>query len=142
MGPKLIVEMLKFDEEKKEVEEVKVKEQPFILKEVVLGKQPCLEREMVTPPPPIDDVTTENKENSSPSSSLDVACQMKGEKPKKKSAMFADTVQVRDTDTGLVETDSLKEEPQEKMKVRARPQGRKQGGKAVIAKEAPECKQQ
>ena len=32
--PKLIVEMLKFDEEKKEVEEVKVKEQPFILKEV------------------------------------------------------------------------------------------------------------
>ena len=81
---------------------------------------------------------------------------------------------MRDTDTGVVETNSLKEEPQEKVKVvskdlldgyivcslemrfagdreidksvtlqvRARPQGRKQGGKAVIAKEAPECKQQ
>ena len=33
--PKLIVEMLNFDEEKKEVEEVDVKEQPFILKEVI-----------------------------------------------------------------------------------------------------------
>ena len=33
--PKLIVEMLNFDEEKKEVEEVDVKEQSFILKEVI-----------------------------------------------------------------------------------------------------------
>ena len=46
---------------------------------------------MVTPPPPIDDVTTEDKENSSPASVLG---QVKGEKPKKKSAMFADTVEV------------------------------------------------
>ena len=61
---------------------------------MVLGKQPCLEREMVTPPPPIDDVTTEDKENFSPSSGLDATCQMKGERPKKKSAMFAETVQV------------------------------------------------
>merc|ERR1712130_290180 len=36
--PKLIVEMLKFDDEKKEDKEVNVKEQPFVLKEVVLGK--------------------------------------------------------------------------------------------------------
>merc|ERR1711971_45775 len=136
--PRLIVEMLKFDLEEKQ-EEVKEKEQPFILKEVVLGKQSQPEREMVTPPPPIDDVTTEDKENSS---SASVLGQVKGEKPKKKSAMFADTVEVRDTDTGLVETNNLKEEPQDKVKVRARPQGRKQGGKAVIAKEAPECKQQ
>merc|ERR1719275_384376 len=124
--------MLKFDqEEKKEDQEIKVEEQPFILKEVVLGKQAPLERDMVAPPPPIDDVTstTEVKENSSPSNGLDAAGQVKGEKPKKKSAMFADTVEVRDTDTGLVETNNLKEEPQEKVKVRARPQGRKQGGK-------------
>ena len=46
---------------------------------------------MVTPPPPIDDVTTEDKENSSP---VGVLGQVKGEKPKKKSAMFADTVEV------------------------------------------------
>ena len=32
--PKLIVEMLKFDDEKKEDKEVNVKEQPFVLKEV------------------------------------------------------------------------------------------------------------
>ena len=49
---------------------------------------------MVTPPPPIDDVTTEDKENSSPSSTFDAAGQTKGEKPKKKSAMFADVVEV------------------------------------------------
>ena len=37
--PKLIVEMLKFDQEKKEDQEVKVQEQPFILKEVkILSK--------------------------------------------------------------------------------------------------------
>ena len=46
---------------------------------------------MVTPPPPIDDITTEDKENSSP---VGVLGQVKGEKPKKKSAMFADTVEV------------------------------------------------
>ena len=45
----------------------------------------------MTPPPPIDDVTTEDKENSS---SVGVLGQMKGEKPKKKSAMFANTVEV------------------------------------------------
>ena len=63
---------------------------------MVLGKQSPLERDVVTPPPRIDDVTstTEDKENSSPSSSCDAAGQMKGEKPKKKSAMFADTVEV------------------------------------------------
>ena len=51
---------------------------------------------MVTPPPPIDDVTStaEDKENSSPSKGLDAAGQVKGERPKKKSAMFADTVEV------------------------------------------------
>ena len=32
--PKLIVEMLKFDDEKKEDKVVNVKEQPFVLKEV------------------------------------------------------------------------------------------------------------
>ena len=47
---------------------------------------------MVTPPPPIDDVTTADKENSSPASVL--GQEVKGEKPKKKSAMFADTVEV------------------------------------------------
>ena len=63
---------------------------------MVLGKQAPLERDMVTPPPPIDDVTStaEDKENSSPSKGLDAAGQVKGEKPKKKSAMFADTVEV------------------------------------------------
>lgn len=138
--PKLIVEMLKFEQEEKKGD-VKVEEQPFVLKEVVLGNP---ERDMVTPPPPIDDVTNENKENSSPAFvGLHVGGgQKKGEKPKKKCAMFADTVEVRDTETGLVETNNLKEEPEEKAKVKIRAQGRKQGGKAVIAKEAPECKQQ
>ena len=58
---------------------------------MVLEKQPHLDREMVTPPPLIDEVTTEDKENSS---SVRVLDQLKGEKPKKKSAMFADTVEV------------------------------------------------
>ena len=107
--PKLIVEMLKFEQEEKKGE-VKVEEQPFVLKEVgfekfhlndlqkiyskvVLGNP---ERDMVTPPPPIDDVTNENKENSSPAFvGLHVGGgQKKGEKPKKKCAMFADTVEV------------------------------------------------
>ena len=63
----------------------------FFAQKVVLEKQPHLDRDMVTPPPPIDDVTTEDKENSS---SVRVLDQLKGEKPKKKSAMFADTVEV------------------------------------------------
>lgn len=58
---------------------------------MVLEKQPHLDRDMVTPPPPIDDVTTEDKENSS---SVRVLDQLKGEKPKKKSAMLAYTVEV------------------------------------------------
>ena len=63
----------------------------FSAQKVVLEKQPHLDRDMVTPHPPIDDVTTEDKENSS---SVRVLDQLKGERPKKKSAMFADTVGV------------------------------------------------
>merc|ERR1711953_49766 len=132
-------EMLKFDKEEKKEEIIKKEEHSFVLKEVVSGKQPSLDIERVTPLPPIDDVAIENKENSP---SISNVVNTSEEKPKKKSAMFADIVEVHDTETGAVETNNLKEEPQEKAKVRARPQGRKQGGKAVLAKEAPECKQQ
>jgi len=135
---KLIVEMLKFEKEEKKEEMIKKEEHPFVLKEVVSGKQPSLDIERVTPPPPIDDVAIENKENSP---SISKVVNTSDEKPKK-SAMFADIVEVHDTETGVVEKNNLKEEPLEKAKVRARPQGRKQGGKAVLAKEAPECKQQ
>ena len=58
---------------------------------MVSGRQPTLDIERVTPPPPIDDVAIENKENS-PSISKVVDTSEK--KPKKKSAMFADIVEV------------------------------------------------
>ena len=58
---------------------------------MVSGKQPSLDIERVTPPPPIDDVAIENKENSPPISKV---VNTSEEKPKKKSAMFADIVEV------------------------------------------------
>merc|ERR1712113_148163 len=100
-------EMLKFDKaEKKDV--IKKEEHPFVLKEVVSGRQPTLDIDRVTPPPPIDDVAIENKENSP---SISKVVNNSEEKPKKKSAMFADIVEVHDTETGAVETNNLKEEP-------------------------------
>ena len=58
---------------------------------MVSGKQPSLDIERVTPPPPIDDVAIENKENSP---SIKNVVNTSDEKPKKKSAMFADIVEV------------------------------------------------
>ena len=58
---------------------------------MVSGKQPSLDIERVTPPPPIDDVAIEDKENSPSISNVVNNCD---EKPKKKSAMFADIVEV------------------------------------------------
>ena len=58
---------------------------------MVSGKQPCLDIDRVTPPPPIDDVAIEDKENSPSISNVVKNCD---EKPKKKSAMFADIVEV------------------------------------------------
>ena len=58
---------------------------------MVSGKQPCLDIDRVTPPPPIDDVAIEDKENSP---SIDNVVKNCDEKPKKKSAMFADIVEV------------------------------------------------
>ena len=58
---------------------------------MVSGKQPSLDIERVTPPPPIDDVAIEDKENSPSVSNVVKNCD---EKPKKKSAMFADIVEV------------------------------------------------
>ena len=58
---------------------------------MVSGKQPCLDIDRVTPPPPIDDIAIEDKENSPSVSNVVKNCD---EKPKKKSAMFADIVEV------------------------------------------------
>ena len=58
---------------------------------MVSGRQPCLDIERVTPPPPIDDVAIEDKENSP---SISKVINTREEKPKKKSAIFADIVEV------------------------------------------------
>ena len=131
---KMVVEMLKFDEvEEDKAAEAEVKtemEEVFVLKETVVNSKDNQDR-ATPPPPPIDDVIKdkEDKENKT-----------KEEKPKKKCAMFSDTVEVVGEE-GAVAAAVLREG--EGGKVRGRKvQGRKQGGRAVVAQEAEECKQQ
>jgi hypothetical protein len=136
-GPKKIVEMLKFDDERGKVkEEIKEEKEEFVLKEVVASNKDNL---TVAPPPAIDSIF--EKENT-------MSQQETAVKPRKKAAMFADKVEVLDTETGAVEAASLREEPVEARKPPGRkPVGRRQGGAAATVKVAEqqvadECKQQ
>ena len=149
--PKKIVEMLVFEQKKTEPAGDKIEEDVFVLKEVV-GNKSTLKTSGN-----MDVVeSSENKENTEEDKEV---------KPKRRGAMFSETVTVHGEE-GAKEAD-LKEEPQEKVsnlllplglllqapcssrqaKVRGRPQGRRQGGAANTVKVAeqevaPECKQQ
>eukprot|EP00092_Neocalanus_flemingeri_P029725 GFUD01032273.1.p1 GENE.GFUD01032273.1~~GFUD01032273.1.p1 ORF type:complete len:590 (+),score=186.75 GFUD01032273.1:44-1813(+) len=131
--PVKIVEMLKFDKKKPEPLG-NVKKEQFVLKEKVVNKPIS---NISDPPPVLDNVSPlEEKEN---------LFKTEGEKPRKKSAMFADTVEEISAE-GETESAKLKDDAP-KPKIRpSRPQGKKQFGSKntvmVAEQEGAECKQQ
>ena len=133
---KKIVEMLKFDK-KEEVVVSKVEEEVFVLKETVLIKENSMKGDRTKE-------ETKHKMTADPENKENLTVE---EKPKRKGASFADTVEVLDGEGG-VEATKLKEEPQEKVQGRRQqPRGRRQGGASntvrVAEQEvAQECKQQ
>ena len=99
--PKKIVEMLVFEQKKTEPARDKIEEDVFVLKEVVGNKSNLKTAGNV-------DVfeSSENKENTEEDMEV---------KPRRRGAMFAETVTVHDEE-GAKEAD-LKEEPQEKVSI-------------------------
>jgi len=131
--PVKIVEMLKFA--KKEPEQVDYDKKEFVLKENVVNKP--INNIASEKPPALDNISPlEEKENM-----FKAEC----EKPKKKSACFAETVEEISAE-GETESAKLKDDAP-KPKIRpSRPQGKKQFGSKntvmVAEQEGAECKQQ
>jgi len=133
--PVKIVEMLNFGKKKEEPVGNADKKNEFVLKEKVVNKP--IATIASEKPPSIDNVSPlEEKEN---------VFETKEEKPRKKSAMFADTVEEISAE-GETESAKLKDDaPKAKIKP-SRPQGKKQFGSKntvmVGEQEGQECKQQ
>ena len=139
--PTLIYEKLSFSR-KEETKEKSVENDKFVLKETVVNNkslfasQSSVPREHVT-------VDTESSEHSEKENNVENT-----EKPRKKTAMFADSVE-KISSEGEKETSQLQSQsPREKEKMRpSKPQGKKKFGAAntVFVSEqdqAAECKQQ
>lgn len=131
--PVRIKEMLDFGKKEKETVET-VKAETFVLKEKVVNK---IITNVNEEPPTI--------ENMSPLEEKENIFKNDGEKPKKKSACFADTVEEISA-SGETESAKLKDDAP-KPKIRpSKPQGKKQFGSKntvmVAEQEGAECKQQ
>jgi len=131
--PVRIKEMLDFGKKEKETEET-VKAETFVLKEKVVNKIIASVNEE---PPSI--------ENMSPLEEKENIFKNDGEKPRKKAACFADTVEEISV-SGETESAKLKDDAP-KPKIRpSKPQGKKQFGSKntvmVAEQEGAECKQQ